>query len=239
MTTVPCALSLGVPVYNSVSMVEVTATSGKHTAVYTGIVPVSGFGAGADWKLPGPLTLSDDGATLAVVQELLVDTSAPHQIDLSFALTNSSMNAPTMLSIRTATVVFDAVSNGEAAAAASITLGQGAGSPEGGAIIGTFPGNRVYQARYSTDGAANTSTVFANLAPGISFASGLGANSTESCPEAGTIPLAENWFMMESEFSFTLSPGDQASGTSAFVVTPEPATLVLLALGAVPLFRRR
>jgi hypothetical protein len=38
---------------------------------------------------------------------------------------------------------------------------------------------------------------------------------------------------------FTITPGDSVGFTSLFVVTPEPGSLALLAVGAVALFRRR
>ncbi len=41
--------------------------------------------------------------------------------------------------------------------------------------------------------------------------------SSSATPGSGRAVTA---YMMESEFMFTLSPGDQASGTSAFLITP-------------------
>jgi hypothetical protein len=40
-------------------------------------------------------------------------------------------------------------------------------------------------------------------------------------------------------FDFTLSGGDSAGATGTFIITPEPATLALLGLGAVGVLRRR
>lgn len=239
LLTVAGGVSYGVPIDGSTGVVEITATRGKHIATYTGLVSPAALDAGLGWQPAGPLTLADDESALAVVQQLWVSTSPPHQVDLSFALTNSSLTEPTMFNIRTITIAFDAVPNAEAAAFAAVTLTDGAGSPAGAAMTGLLTDNRIYQARYSTDGVVNTSTVFASLAPSISFASGLSAQSAEALPTAGMLPLAGDCYMMESEFSFILSPGDQASGTSTFLVTPEPVTLVLLTLGMAGVLRRR
>jgi hypothetical protein len=45
---------------------------------------------------------------------------------------------------------------------------------------------------------------------------------------------------MSSQFKFTVSANDQATGTSVYVITiPEPASLGLLVLGGLGLLRRR
>jgi len=41
------------------------------------------------------------------------------------------------------------------------------------------------------------------------------------------------------QFKFTLTPGDAAAFTGYFEVTPEPATICLLGLGALGLLRKR
>ncbi len=41
------------------------------------------------------------------------------------------------------------------------------------------------------------------------------------------------------QHKFTLTPGDSASFTSVFIVTPEPASLALLAMGGLMMLRRR
>ena len=58
-------------------------------------------------------------------------------------------------------------------------------------------------------------------------------------PESGWVDIGETVNDMSSLVSFTLSAQDLASGTSSFVIVPEPGALTLLALGAVALLRRR
>ena len=163
--------------------------------------------------------------------------NADPQVDLEFAVTNGNLAASTVFDITAATIVFTAVPNAEAAALASVSLTQGAGSPAGVSASGLFAGDKMYEARYSTHPVANTHTVFADLVSGFSAA--FGDTRTEGLPEIGMVALGTTVYMMESEFKFSLSAGDQASGTSVFLITPEPASLVLMGLASALLFRNR
>jgi hypothetical protein len=58
-------------------------------------------------------------------------------------------------------------------------------------------------------------------------------------PESGYLPIGETVYDMSALVSFTLSAQDLASGTSAYVIVPEPTSLGLLAIGALALLRRR
>lgn len=237
ITVLCCGTAFGTAIPATVNIIQVQATSNGHTATFEQVFPVSNFDGILPWSLPAPLTLADGGYNLGTIKNLAVTFDADPQVDLSFALTNGSTSTVSF-DITTATIVFEPVANAEAAAAASLTLTQGAGSTAGGSVTGLFPNGKAYQARYSTHGILNTSTVFASLAPSMSFSSGLGLSETEALPASGMVNLGSTVYMMESEFKFTLSAGDQVSGTSAFVITPEPASLLLLALGGCLLRRR-
>jgi hypothetical protein len=231
------AFGTGMPV--SANIIEVTATAGGHSDTFSEVFPVSSFDGNLVWSLPAPLTLADGSVSLGTVSKLNVTLNADPEVDLNFSLTNTNLSLPVFFNISTATIVFDGVPNAEAAASASMTLTQGAGSPAGASVSGMFSGDKCYQARYSTDYFVNTATVFASLDPSMSFINGLGRSETETLPATGMSSLNTTVYMMETEFKFTLSAGDQASGSSIFVITPEPATLAILALGALAAVRRR
>jgi hypothetical protein len=229
--------AFGSAVPATLNIIQVQATSGGHTATFEQVFPVSSIDGVLPWAISSPVTLSDGSYNLATIKNLQVTFNADPQVDLAFALVNGSTSTVSF-DIQTATILFDGIPNAEAAAGASVTLTQGAGSTAGGSIAGLFPNNKVYQARYSTNDISNTKTVFGSLVPSMSFSNGLGLSASEGLPATGTVSLGTTVYMMESEFKFTLSAGDQASGTSAFVITPEPASMMLLALG-VCLLRRR
>lgn len=230
------ALGTGTPV--TATLVQVQATSGDHSASFSEVFPVSSFEQ-YSWSLPAPLTLSDDGVSLGTLDSLDLFFDADPQVDLFFSYTNTNQGSPIVVNVSTATIAFSPLVNPDGATSASLTLTQGAGSTPGASLTGLFPGGNAYQARYSTDGIINTQTVFATLASSMSFPSGLAASNTESSPAVGMTVIPGTVHMLEAEFWFELSAGDQASGTSTFLIAPEPATLAALFLGGAGcLFRR-
>lgn len=221
------------------SIVTVTATSGDHSATFNEVFPVSDINGVCSWALPSPVALSDGAVTLGTVTNLEVGFNADPEVDLGFAVKNMSSSAVTF-SITAGTISFMPITDGEALAGASVTLTAGTGSAPGASITGLFANGATYQARYSTHGIINTATAYASLTPSFSFTSGLTDSASEVYPGDGNpAVLGGTVYMMESEYKFILSAGDQASGTSIFMITPEPASLIFLGLGACFAIRRR
>lgn len=221
------------------AFIEVRATddSGRE-ASFSQAFPVSFWDGRIEWGLTSPIELvCDDGQPLATLESLQVGYDADPIVDLAFSLRNSDLGNPTFFSITSTTISFPGISNATGVATASMSITNGIGSPAGVASSGQFPGTKAYQARYSTDGVINTGTVFANLVDSLSAV--IGTSQTEETNGGLFVAIPGTVYMMESEYQFILSAGDQASGTSHFEIVPEPASLGLLVLGSLLVSRRR
>jgi hypothetical protein len=206
--------------------VTITATDGNNTAIQT-FCSRSVTIANGDFECVfvnkyGPeISLFDGGA----ITSLKLTMDSDPEVGIEFGVRAS--NSATIYSILSDVVSFDPLVNPTAEASAGITLTDRGGG--GATITGRFPGGKTYQARY------NDSTVFVDLVSGFSIPKGTKTTSEDS----GSVGLIGTLTSIESEFYFTLSARDAASGTSTFSVVPEPATICLLGLGALSLLRSR
>ena len=120
---------------------------------------------------------------------------------------------------------------GTAAASVTLTDQNGSGSAN---LTGQYAGPFSFQAQYN-----GGTGIFASLVAPVSVSTAHASNTQSGNVPATVIPgtLTD----IQAIFSFTLSKGDLASGTGRFSVTPEPSTMVLLAVGSIGLlaFRRR
>lgn len=225
-------------------LIEITAVSGAHSSSFSEMFPIASFTGTFDWQLPSPISLSDGSMNLGQIDFLGLSLDADPQVDLSFSVRNNDLVNPTFFSIKTTTLMFPGINPAEGVASASFTLTNGIGSPTpGAAALGSF-GGKVYEARYSSNEFVNTGTVFADLVTGFSVPM-LGGSMTEQTNGGSFSMLPGTVYMMESEYSFILSAGDQASGTSTFVILPaqiipSPTASVLgfIGCGLVALRRR-
>jgi hypothetical protein len=224
----------------SPNVAEVTVTAGPRTGSFSGDPFPGGTFSTLFYDLPGSVTIQSndvDQIDMLLLETLNIGFAGDPQVDLAFSLLNL-LDVPITVSIRTGTIQFSPLVNPDAVASASLTITDAGGAADGVSLAGQFAPDKAYQARYSTSGAGNTQTAYASLVGSFNTA-GLGADSTEDTNGGLFSPLAATVYMMEAEYQFILSAGDQASGTSTFVVVPEPATLAFLALGGLLAARRR
>lgn len=212
-------------------ILTVTATQGNLTVTQQFLVQ-----CGLDtttWSLPSAVALTTPhGARLGVLNLLEVTTNADPFVNLHFSVENDTA-LPVTYDINSSVVGLTTLVNPLAYATAGITL---TSDFDGATITGLFPGGEVYQARY------NTSTVYSNLVTGLTIVDNTSVTTADRLPAIGTQTISDSVSSIQSEFNFTLSDGDQASGTSRFEVTaavPEPATMSLLIMGGMAVLARR
>ena len=185
--------------------------------------PVSGTWtwAGSGISLGEVATL--DQANLTVIGD--------PQIAMGFAMTAGM--ADTTVTITSAALSFSPLVNPDGAATSGITLTQTGGSATA-TLTGLAGANgSAYAACYNVP---TPGTVFAEFIPGLTTATTISDNANTG----GWNMIADTVSSMQSQFSFTLSAGDQASGTSNYLIVPEPACITLLAMaGSLLLYRRR
>jgi hypothetical protein len=188
----------------------------------------------ANWSLPAPLSIyssTNPELLLATVNGLTLSYDTDPFVSLGFNVVSGG--APTNFSISSAVVpVAPTITNGLAFATAGVTVTE---NPpfDGASMTGLFAGSKAYEARYNGGG-----SIFADLvSPVIVPPFGITGTGTEKFPPGvgTTVVIPGVVFNIESQFNFTLSANDQASGTSIFNIVPEPSSVVLAACGLAAL----
>lgn len=228
---------------------SIIASSGELSAVYTldplNLDSANGVYLERDgvrtWSLNEGVILqlkSEDGSVIAEVDKLNLKIDSDPSVDLDFNIRNTTASSITV-GIQSEVVDFDAIANPEGYATAALTVTDR--NRDTATATGLFSGTKSYQARY------NNTTVWANLIDPITAPIASSNTGEERKPALPAIwaPINDTLTSIESEFKFTLTPKDSASGTSTFEVqpTPEPGTLLALSTGLLGLsafaFKRR
>jgi hypothetical protein len=221
------AAVLILPVGAKACWISITATNetGSKTALYTDATLKDGF----DYTNDESKQISLDG--IGFIEKLKLFGKADPEIGAEFGVKAGVLT--TTFTVSSGVETFAALTNPDAYASAGITLTDKP-NPSGATIIGLFTGGKTNQAIY------NGTTAFANLVDGFAIHSGTQTKDEEQGNEFSMIPINDTLTSIESNFYFTLSARDSASGTSTFaVIVPEPATTCLLGLGALSLIRRK
>ncbi|MEM9065964.1 MAG: hypothetical protein AAGB51_10790 [Planctomycetota bacterium] len=154
-------------------------------------------------------------------------------INITFALIAGASD--TTFTITSGLLDFATIDASNAAARTSASYAStDSGSGDGAFITAGLPGGFGYEAYLN--GTPSTGTVFAQLLGDDSVAGLNSAGDDENFPETAT------GFSVSSAsltYSFTVGAGDQASGTTTYVIVPAPGVAGVLLAGGVLTGRRR
>lgn len=193
------------------------------------------------WSLGMPVQIMNEVSPRAVVAELqaatvaLVDTGIDKLVNLSFSV--QAGEDDTLFEVSSALLSFGTVDPAEGLASASYSVTDVDG--DAATLTGSAPNGGAYLTQYN--GFVPNGTTFAELLrdPIVAPAQGSITDFEMDPMGGGFRPIDDPVSDMSAQVLFSLTANDLASGTTNYVIVPEPGAVVLLAVGAVALLRRR
>jgi hypothetical protein len=221
----PCPAAACPMTSTSLTGITIRVSDGQDAGEMTWLLqPSQTDGDRYGWSLSEPVAIMSGGRILATVTALGVDIDVDPQVDLKFAVTAGT--SAQRVTISSAVVPFSAIASPLAYATAAVTVTDN--DANGATLTGVYTGSKAYRASY------NAAPVdWAYLVDPVTVAPDFSGIGMQRQPATGRLVIPATLTSIQSEFDFWLSANDQASGTSRFDVVPEPATLVLLALGGM------
>jgi MYXO-CTERM domain-containing protein len=208
-------------------------TDSGHTATW---VLTAGMGTydGDNWHYDGTgrsYTMWDGPTLICTLSNIRMDLVGDPQVVLSFnALASSST---TKFTFTSALMTFPTLTNPTATASAGVTVTD---NDFTGALVSGMQSNGAsFWANYN--GAVPGGTNFASFIPTVAATALQGSNSDSA--NLGPSAIVGNVSDMSSQFRFSLSAFDSASGTSNFEIVPTPGALALLGIAGITGLRRR
>lgn len=182
------------------------------------------------WSMDVPQDIvTRDGTLIATIGSGSLYIREDPQITMGFSVQAGA--SATTFTINSALVpVVPNITNGTAFASAALTVTDTLGN---GATLTGLHGGNAYRADYN--GFVGGGTQFASLVGSFGAGSFATANAAGSLGPAIVAPTVVD---MSSGVQFQLSSRDLASGTTDYILVPEPGAWTLIGLGALLLRRR-
>jgi hypothetical protein len=185
------------------------------------------------WSLPAPVNILDANQNvIATLGGASVTYVGDPQIAMGFSIMAGGLD--TAVTVNSGLLSFDKLVDTTGLVSAGLTLTDSNGN--GGTLTGI--GNNVL-ASYQYNGQAPGGTSFVDLTGALNALPGQSAAGSAST--GGFIPIGDSISDMSFQYSFNLSAGDQASGTSNYVImgVPLPAPGGLAMVACLGWFGRR
>lgn len=215
----------------------VTATNSLGSASFVVNVddPFAETFPNGDWRyvLPDPVEMRDgDGDLIARIDALRGDLFTNPHVVMSFAVTGGAID--TLFTISSGVETLGPVPGGVALGGGSAGITFGDSNGVGGVTVtGAYAGGDVHRMIINADG---TPADLTTIITGPFFIPHGTGSASENVP--GVAP-GVTVTSISSEFKFTVSAGDSATGTSSFTVIPTPGAAALLGLGVAAFGLRR
>lgn len=214
---------------------RVTATNSQGSGVFEATSDQGSWnGDTYVWQGGGITITSPQGDLIATLASATFRAQSDPVVGLIFDVQAGASD--THFVIDSGLLSFPAFGGATASASAGLTVTDADGVNLATATgLGGANGDRAYQAHYN--GLVPAGTLFRDFIPQVQVAT-LGGSATAFDNSGGFQPIGGLISSMSTRYDFNLTANDTASGTSVFVVVPEPACVALLGLGVLFIRRR-
>jgi len=206
-----------------------------------------GRGGSEGWAfcLRQPVELRSGETLLGTISDLRISVFEDPEVNLNFAVQAGASD--TTFHIASALLEFDTITNAEGRASAAVSVTDFNPFDGDAVLTGVGDTGGAYLAQYN-GWAGNQQFPSGDPDPlGITFTEGImqpvvatfGGTQTANHNVDWTAITQEDPYDMSSLMSFDLTANDLASGTSTFVIVPEPISLAVVLVGGLALLRRR
>lgn len=226
-----------------IEVIATNADTGTMIGSHTWELPVTPGQQTGNWSFgtlngqsSNPFVIGD-GAEAVAVHGLSFGFIQDPQVTANFNVSSGVVN--TSFTINSSFLSFPTIPGAIGLATAFIGVTDSAAFGDIGSVTltGLQPGGSAFSARYN-----NNTQTFINLITGGTAGVGAGGSTSfigQNPSFPGYDTLGASASDMQSQFRFTLSRFDRASGTSTYEIIPAPGAAALLGLGGLVAARRR